>query len=63
MLIDCDSCQVRGDACSGCVMTVLLGMPPGVMEIDDTERRALDALAGGGQGEPRGWVVGSAEAG
>ena len=48
MLIDCDSCQVRGDACGGCVMTVLLGAPPGVFELDDTERRALDALAGGG---------------
>ena len=25
MIIDCDTCTVRGPACGGCVMTVLLG--------------------------------------
>ncbi len=25
MLIDCDTCAVRGDACAGCIVTVLLG--------------------------------------
>jgi hypothetical protein len=63
MLIDCDSCQVRGDACSGCVMTVLLGITPGVVEIDATERRALDALAGGGLVPPLRLVLREAEAG
>jgi hypothetical protein len=29
MLIDCDTCTVRGDGCSDCVVTVLLGAPPG----------------------------------
>lgn len=48
MLIDCDSCTVRGDACGDCVVNVLLGAPPGVVEIDDTERLALGALADGG---------------
>jgi hypothetical protein len=48
MLIDCDSCQVRGPACGECVVSVLLGAPPGGVEIDDNERTALDALAGGG---------------
>jgi hypothetical protein len=48
MLIDCDSCEARGPACAECVVSVLLGAPPGGVEIDDTERQALDALASGG---------------
>jgi hypothetical protein len=48
MLIDCDSCQVRGPACGECVVSVLLGAPPGGVEIDESERAALDALADGG---------------
>jgi putative N-acetylmannosamine-6-phosphate epimerase len=30
MLIDCDTCQVRGLACRDCVVTVLLGPPAGL---------------------------------
>ena len=48
MLIDCDGCAVRGIACSDCVVTVLLGAPPDGVRLDDTERRALAALADGG---------------
>lgn len=48
MLIDCDDCAVRGVACGDCVMTVLLGAPPAAVEIDETESRALGALADGG---------------
>lgn len=29
MLIDCDTCTVRGTGCADCVVTVLLGAPPG----------------------------------
>jgi hypothetical protein len=29
MLIDCDTCTVRGTGCGDCVVTVLLGAPPG----------------------------------
>jgi hypothetical protein len=29
MLIDCDSCTARGTGCADCVVTVLLGAPPG----------------------------------
>lgn len=29
MLIDCDTCTVRGEGCHDCVVTVLLGAPPG----------------------------------
>lgn len=48
MIIDCDSCSVRGAACSGCVMTVLLGMPQDRLEWDDTEQQALGVLAASG---------------
>jgi hypothetical protein len=29
MYIDCDTCTVRGTGCADCVVTVLLGAPPG----------------------------------
>jgi hypothetical protein len=48
VLIDCDSCTVRGSACTDCVVTVLLGMPPVGAELDATERAAISALAGVG---------------
>ncbi|MEX2289742.1 MAG: hypothetical protein WD794_05375 [Mycobacteriales bacterium] len=48
MLIDCDGCAVRDLACGDCVVTVLLGAPPGAVEVDDSERRALDVLADSG---------------
>jgi hypothetical protein len=47
MMIDCDTCAVRGDACSDCVMSVLLAPPP-VVEWDEDERRALALLADAG---------------
>lgn len=48
MLIDCDGCAVRDLACGDCVVTVLLGAPPGGVEVDDSERRALEVLADSG---------------
>ena len=48
MLIDCDGCAMRDLACADCVVTVLLGGPPGAVEVDDAERAALDALADSG---------------
>ena len=27
MIVDCDSCEVRGNACGDCVIGVLLGVP------------------------------------
>jgi hypothetical protein len=48
VLIDCDGCAVRDLACTDCVVTVLLGEPPGVADVDDEERRALDVLADSG---------------
>ena len=34
MLIDCDTCTARGTGCADCVVTVLLGAPPGWKGID-----------------------------
>jgi hypothetical protein len=34
MLIDCDTCTVRGTGCGDCVVTVLLGAPPGWQGVD-----------------------------
>jgi hypothetical protein len=48
MLIDCDTCVVRGPACGDCVVSVMLGAPPAGVNLDETERRALDALASAG---------------
>lgn len=47
MIIDCDSCVVRGLACGDCVVSVLLGVPPNV-EIDALEQRAIDTLGRAG---------------
>jgi hypothetical protein len=48
MLVDCDTCAVRGAACGGCVVSVVLGAPPGGVELDEDERRALAVLADAG---------------
>ena len=48
MLIDCDGCAVRDLACGDCVVTVLLGAPPGGVEVDEGEQRALAVLADSG---------------
>lgn len=47
ILVDCDSCAVRGDGCADCVVTVLMGSPPD-LQVDPDEQRALDALAASG---------------
>ncbi len=47
VLIDCDTCVVRGLACHDCVVTVLLGPPPEV-GFDEEEQRALSVLAESG---------------
>jgi hypothetical protein len=48
VIIDCDSCAVRGDACGQCLVSVVLGAPPEGIELDDTEQRAVAVLAAGG---------------
>ncbi len=44
MLIDCDSCTVRGAACSGCVVRTLLDTPDAVCGLTGDERRAIEAF-------------------
>jgi len=52
MLIDCETCAVRGPACGDCVVTVLLGAPPAIagdgVELDGAEQAAIAVLAGSG---------------
>jgi hypothetical protein len=48
MLVDCDTCAVRGTACGGCVISVMLGAPPAGVELTADEHRALDVLAAAG---------------
>jgi ferredoxin len=54
MLIDCDTCKVRGQACGGCVVNLLFGQAPPVTDAgadigdDEEERRALQVLADAG---------------
>jgi len=49
MIIDCDTCEVRGLACDDCVVSVLLGAPGAPRpELDESERLALGVLAGSG---------------
>jgi hypothetical protein len=50
MLIDCDTCTARGAGCADCVVTVLLGAPPGWQTTDPV----VLPLAGRGAGEQRG---------
>ncbi|MDT4988239.1 MAG: hypothetical protein QOI74_2333 [Micromonosporaceae bacterium] len=52
MLIDCDTCSVRGQACGECVVNLLFGDGPAVVDGDPdggtddrAERYALQALA------------------
>jgi hypothetical protein len=48
VLIDCDSCDVRGIACADCVVTVLLGGPPEPVMLNAEEQRAVSVLAAAG---------------
>ena len=47
MRIDCERCAVRGAACSGCVVSVLLG-PPTDLDWDEAEQAAVATLARSG---------------
>jgi hypothetical protein len=47
VVIDCDSCAVRGPACADCVVSVLLGPPPET-GFGTEEERALAVLADSG---------------
>ncbi len=44
--IDCDTCDLAGVGCGDCVLSVLLGPPPALLEPE--EQRALEVLAASG---------------
>ena len=48
MHIDCDTCTARGTGCDDCVVTVLLGAPPGWRGADPT----VVPMTGRRDGEP-----------
>ncbi len=45
MVVDCDTCIMRGPACSDCVLSVLLGEPSTPPELDQAELAAVATLA------------------
>lgn len=61
MHIDCDRCEMRGLACSDCVVSVLLG--PIDNELGGEERQALGVLAEAGLVPPLRLVVTESDAG
>jgi len=44
VIVDCDSCQVRGPSCADCVVTFLLG-PPDWLAADGLPPAEVTALA------------------
>jgi hypothetical protein len=48
VLIDCDTCVVRGIGCHDCVVTVILNNPQPVLEMDASECDAVQSLAAAG---------------
>lgn len=49
MIIDCDTCRVRGPACQDCMVTAIIGHPPETaVEIDVPQQQALSVLAATG---------------
>jgi hypothetical protein len=55
MLIDCDRCEVRGQACGDCVVTVLLGSVPRTadgIDLDADQQAAIGVLASSGMVPP-----------
>jgi hypothetical protein len=58
VLIDCDTCAIRGIGCPDCVMTVILGNPPVPVELDESEQQAVGVLAAAGLVPPLRLVTG-----
>lgn len=56
--IDCAGCQVKGSACTNCVISVLLGPMPEELQLDSAEQAALATMADSGLLPPLRLVVG-----
>jgi hypothetical protein len=48
MLIDCDSCTVRGPACSGCLIRALIDQPSAEAGLTAAEHQAIEVFARAG---------------
>jgi len=49
VIIDCNQCAMQHtSACDDCVVSVVLGMEPGPLELNGDEAAALDHLADAG---------------
>jgi hypothetical protein len=48
MLIDCDTCAVRGAACAGCMMSAVLDASAADGRLEIAEHRAIEAFARAG---------------
>ncbi|MCW3814294.1 hypothetical protein ONA91_07465 [Micromonospora sp. DR5-3] len=48
MLIDCDSCRIRGASCAGCLVTALLDADPAGAALGAAEWRAIEVFARAG---------------
>lgn len=52
MIIDCETCEVRGKDCDDCVVTFLTipvrDREAGRVQMDDAQTSAVQAMAGGG---------------
>lgn len=48
MLIDCDTCAVRGQKCHDCVIGTFLDGPPRQLELDGAEQDAIGSLVRAG---------------
>jgi hypothetical protein len=48
MLIDCDSCGIRGAGCSGCLVTALLDTGSPAADLGPAEHRAIEVFARAG---------------
>ncbi|MGC4896897.1 hypothetical protein [Micromonospora sp. DT31] len=48
MLIDCDTCGIRGAGCSGCLVTALFDPDSQVADLGPAEHRAVEVFARAG---------------
>lgn len=50
MIVDCDTCEVRGRSCGDCVISALLGVPDATAPpiLSDEEQRVLGLFADSG---------------
>ncbi|MFE9690118.1 hypothetical protein [Micromonospora sp. NPDC005806] len=48
MLVDCDTCGIRGAGCSGCLVTALLDTGVPAADLGPAEHRAIEVFARAG---------------